>query len=716
VRISVFTSVFSLCLGTAWWTSAQSPDSGAARARVTFNRDIAPIIGNKCAGCHRQGGGAPFSLTSYADVRRRATLVAEVTHTRAMPPWKPKAPPGVFAEDRRLTDEQIALIQRWVKEGALEGESARPSGSAIESKEWELGNPDLVVTMPAAYVLPAAGPDTIRSFVIKVPSARDRNVRGIEFHPEASGVVHHANIKIDVTGSSRRIDAADEDPGFDGSGPTARFPDGQFLGWTPGQRPHVSTDNVWVLPAGADLVIELHMTPTGRPERIQPRIGLLFTDRAPQRTPYMLRLSNQRLDIPPGLTRYVNTDEYELPVDVELLAIQPHAHNLARTVTGVAHLPDGTIESLIEIDDWDFRWQDVYRYVRPIHLPRGTRLAMQYTYDNSDRNPKNPHRPPRRVTFGQTTDAEMGDLWFQLATATPKDRAALEADFGPKMLREDTAGDELMVATNPRDARLRRDLAYCYEAAGRVPEAIAELERSVELAPDSAEGHYQLGTLLLKQRRLDEAVRRFERAIALEPDWSESYNNLGAAWFLRGDLAAASRAFDEAIRRDSRNPQAYFNRGRVLVAERRPSDALVAFKESLRIKGDDPETLSAAASTSVATGQLPDAIRLYREALGLNPDLVTALADLAWILSAAEPRDDLRVAEAVRLAERAATLTSFADPIVLDTLAASYFAARRLSDAIRTAEQALAAAERSGNSRAVQDIGARLRTYRAQPQ
>lgn len=679
---------------------------------VTFNHDIAPIVADRCVACHRPGGGAPFSLTSYADVRSRATLIASVTRARTMPPWKADAPLNFFADDRRLTDDQVSLIQRWVDEGAVEGDHDPRLNARLERREWELGAPDLVVTMPTPYLVPAEGTDLIRSFVVPVPPGPDRHVRGIEFHPEASGVIHHANIKIDTGRSTRRIDGDDGEVGFEGSGPEARFPDGQFLGWTPGQRPHVSDDNVWTLPSGADLVIELHLVSTGKPERIQPKIGLVFTDQPPTRTPYMLRLSNQRLDIPAGESRYVSTDHYELPVDAELLAVQPHAHNLARTVTGVARLPDGRVENLIQINDWDFRWQDVYRYARPVRLPRGTRIEMQYTYDNTDRNPRNPHRPPRRVTFGQSTNDEMGDLWFQFVTTKPAERASLAADFDRKMLSEDTIGDESLVAVNPGDARIRQDLAYLYEAAGRVGDAIAQLETSIKLAPDSASGPYQLGTLLLKQRRLDEATLWLERAIALKPEWPESYNNLGAAWFLRGDLVKASAAFDEAIRRDPGNAEAYFNRGRVLASRRRPAEALVAFRVSLRLKSNDPDTLAAAASASAAIGQVADAIDLYRRALRINPDLVAALTDLAWILSAVEPHDDARTHEAIQLAEHAAELTSFNNPIVLDALAASYFASGRVTDAIRIAELAVGLTERGGDARATADIASRLQTYR----
>ena len=221
-----------------------------------------------------------------------------------------------------------------------------------------------------------------------------------------------------------------------------------------------------------------------------------------------------------------------------------------------------------------------------------------------------------------------------------------------------------------------------------------------------------LGTLLLGRRRLDEAAVSLERAVTLKPDWSESHTNLGAVWFLRGDRAAALRAFDEALRRNPANAQAHYNRGRVLAAEGRPAEALVAFKESLRWKPADPETLTAAGAVLVATGQVLDATAYYRDALRVQPDFVSALTDLAWILASAEPVEKARADEAVKLAERAATLTSFDNAIVLDTLGASYFAAGRVDDAIRTAERAVGVADRHGETQAVRDITGRLNSYR----
>jgi Flp pilus assembly protein TadD len=338
---------------------------------------------------------------------------------------------------------------------------------------------------------------------------------------------------------------------------------------------------------------------------------------------------------------------------------------------------------------------------------------MEYVYDNSNANPRNPQRPPQRVTFGQTTASEMGDLWMQVRTATGDERAALDRDFAPKMLRDDTAGDEMLVQASPRDPRIRRDLAGYYAASGRTAEAIAQLERSLELDPASAEGHFQLGTLLLNEKRVNEALQPLQRATELRPDWSDAFNNLGAVLMLRGDRDAARQAFDKAIALNPRSAQALFNRGRLLMVERRPKDALLVFLDSLRVKPDDPDTRAAAAAAQAEIGDVSGAILNYREALRLRPDMVSALTELAWILAARPTADASQPDEAVRLAERAAALSTPESPLVLDTLAASYFAAGRIDEAIRTAERAVSLAAARGDATAVREIGERLAVYRA---
>jgi Flp pilus assembly protein TadD len=663
--------------------------------------------------CHKPDGAAPFSLATFADARARASLIARATRTRYMPPWKPQPGHGDFADARRLTDQQIALIEGWVENGTREGDPAEPSVENATSARWEFGPPDVVLTMPEAYRLSPEGADVIRSFVIPVPGPRGRFVRALEFHPGNARVVHHANIKIDTSGSSRRLDAEDTSPGFEASSRDAKFPDGYFLGWTPGQRAHASPGNAWYLPAGADLIVELHLTPTGKAESVQSSVGLYLTDRAPSRPPYMIRLGSQRIDIPAGATAYVTSDRYVLPVDVELLAVQPHAHNLARAIKGYAHLPDGRREWLIDIADWDFRWQDVYRYVAPLRLPRGTVLEMEYTYDNSSGNPRNPNQPPRRVTFGQTTSSEMGDLWLQVATASDRDRAVLDADYAPKMLREDIAGDETTLLTHPGDARLHRDLALCYLDDGRIDDAIAEFERSLALEPDAVDQHYELGVVLLKANKLDAASAHFRRALELKPDDADSLNSLGAIAYVRGASDEAIRWFNQsAAARD--NALAHYNLGRTFAREHRLDQAVGQYQAALAIKADDPDTHVALGAVLVERGQTTAAVTEYREALRLKPDLVSAMTNLAWILATSTDPSVRQATEAVRLAEEAVRLSASKNAIVLDTLAVSYFAAGRPNDAIRTAREAVARAVADRDEETANRLRVRLRSYEDQ--
>jgi Flp pilus assembly protein TadD len=628
-----------------------------------------------------------------------------------MPPWKPQPGHGDFADARRLTDSEIALINEWVQGGAQQGVRIEDAHETPAGEAWEFGSPDLVLTMPDAYTLPADGADVIRSFVIPVPGSRGRFVRALEFHPRNAQVVHHANIKVDASGSSRRLDAEDATPGFDGSSRDARFPDGYFLGWTPGQRAHASAEHSWYLPAGADLVVELHLTPNGKPERVQSSIGLFLSDVPPSRTPYMIRLGSQRIDIPANARAYTTSDQYVLPVAVDLLAVQPHAHNLARSMKAFARLPDGRRDWLIDIVDWDFRWQDVYRYAAPVHLPRGTVLEMEYTYDNSSSNPRNPHQPPQRVTFGQTSSAEMGDLWLQVVTASDIDRATLDADFAPKMLREDIAGDETSLLTHPNDARLHRDLALCYLDDQRIDDAIAEFERSLALVPGAADQHYELGVVLLKAERFDLAETHFRRAINLKPD-ADSYNGLGAIAYARGKNEEAIRFFQQSFAvRD--NAMAHFNLGRTLARDHRLNEAVRQYEAALAIKADDPDTHVGLGAALAELGQTVAAIEQYREALRLKPNLVSAMTNLAWMLATAD-QSARRPAEAVKLAEEAVRLTESKNAVILDTLAVSYFANGRFDDAIRTARSAVDRAEADYDDATAEWLRVRLRSYEDQ--
>ena len=645
-----------------------APAAGAPDA-VTFNRDVAPLVFEHCATCHRPGTAAPFSLLSYRDARPWARAIRQATATRSMPPWKPEpGHGGPFVGDRRLSDAQIELIARWVDAGAPAGDPADlpPPPQGLEG--WRLGEPDLVIEMPEPFVLPADGDDVFRKFAIPIPIGRTRFVEGLEFQPAVRGaaatwasnprVIHHANMRLDPTPASRTLDARDPAPGFDDVTPfDAQFPFGHLLGWTPGQdRPLVAEGMAWRLDAGTDMLLELHLMPSGQPEVVQSRIGFYFTDEAPTKIPFTIRLGKQNLDIPPGATDYRSRDGYVLPVDVEVHGIHPHAHYLAREVRALATLPDGTRRRLLYIRDWDASWQDYYFYAEPLLLPRGTELTMEFRFDNSTGNRRNPHFPPRRVTWGPRSSNTMGDLSIQVLARSDADREILAADRRPLEMAEDIVGFEMVLDAEPGKVTVHDDVARLYLLFGEAEKALAHFRESARLEPESPAAQYNVGTTLLQLGELDAAVTLFERALRLDPEYAPVHNNLGAALRSQGRL-------EEAIGR---------------------------FRQAVRTRPDDEDALYNLASTLTLQGEFTESIALYRRVLALLPEAPEPFAELAWLLAThPDPTPD-DVQEAVSLAEHAAQLTARRDPRVLNTLAAAHAAAGRFDEAAATARAALA--------------------------
>jgi len=702
--LSVAGLVVMLCLGA---------NAAAAQQRLTFARDVAPTLFKHCAGCHRAGQAAPFSLLTYEDVRPRATRIAEVTRSRAMPPWKPEPGHGHFQGERRMTDAEIAVIQGWVAQGMTRGSPEDLPPLPSFSDAWQLGTPDVVVQMPEAYVLPARHNDVFRTFVIPIPLDAPAYVRAVEFRSGNARVVHHANIKVDRTRLSRRRDADEPGPGYEGGGSReAEFPDGMFLGWTPGQSPRVSPEGMsWRLEPQSDLVVELHLMPGEGPQRVQVSVGLFFTDERPSRTGYMLRLGRQDIDIAAGQVNYVNADAYTLPVDVEALAVQPHAHFLAREVRAWVTLPGGAIVPLIYIKGWDFHWQDVYTYERPLLLPKGSVIEMRYTYDNSSANRVNPNRPPRRVTFGQTSSSEMGSLWLQVVPRRPADLTRLEGDFGPKILRDDIAGNEKWLEIEPRNAQLRAELAACYLEANRTAEALIQLSEAARLDP-TAGRHYDVGRVLLIQQDYSAAETAFRTALALKPVFAEAIYGLAVVKHGQHSLDEAIELYGNALGADPTNVAGHYNLGRALAERGQIDRAILSYQKAIELAPEDADAHQSLARALVRQNQLAEAIYRYRRTLEIEPDRVGALLDLAWIIATA-PNVELRVpAEGVRLAERAVRLTNGTNATALDTLAAAYAAANQIDRAIATAENAMRIALEAGERELATEIRARLVRYR----
>jgi tetratricopeptide (TPR) repeat protein len=607
-RLSKMMKTLLLCasavaaLGAAAATRPQPPPAPP----VTFARDIAPIIYRACAPCHHRGGSGPFDLVTYDEVRKRAGLIARVTKTRYMPPWKPDG--GDFLGERHLADAEILAFERWAEAGAPEGLASDAPAPPRFTAGWLAGEPDLVVTLPE-YQLHADGADVFRNFVVPIPAAATRFVRGVEFRP-GSRAVHHANIRIDATPASRRLDEADPEPGYEGTIlHSADFPDGHFLGWTPGQAPPLAPpDMAWRLESGSDFVVQLHMRPTGRVERVRPAIALYFTGDAPMRTPTIFRLGRQHLDIAPGVEQRV-TDTFTLPVDVEVRAIQPHAHYRARTLEVSATPKHGARQTLLAIRDWDFNWQDQYRYRAPIHLPAGTTIEMQYAFDNSASNPRNPDRPPRRVSWGWRSSDEMADVWIQVMTPTDADRARLAAETRRKMAIEDTIGCETLIAREPAYAALRNDAAALYLEIGQPDRALRHFEVVRRLQPQSAVAQYNVGVALEALSRSSDAAARYEAAIRLDPGYSAAHNNLGNLWLARGRLADARREYERAVESGPANAEAHNNLGAVLLAAGDLRGAIRLVSDAIRLRAIYPEAHFNLARAYAASGQMSDARR-----------------------------------------------------------------------------------------------------------
>ena len=315
---------------------------------------------------------------------------------------------------------------------------------------------------------------------VDLGGARRRWVRAVEIIPGSARVVHHGTLMADPTDSSRRLDAADPTPGFDGmrTFSRARAPDGHLVGWTPGMAPSAGSDDLaWELAAGTDLVLELHLVPSGREETLRARAGLHFAAAPPARRPLAIRLGLKTIDIPAGDAAYREQDRFVLPAAVDVLAVYPHAHYRCRSMRATATLPDGRVETLLDIRAWDFDWQDQYRYRDPIRLPAGTEIAMEYVFDNSAANPRNPHQPPRRVVYGPAASDEMGDLWLQVVAVEDTDAPRLSRALERRESESNLAGWRAALARTPDDATLRFNLGSELVLTGELDAGIAELER-----------------------------------------------------------------------------------------------------------------------------------------------------------------------------------------------------------------------------------------------
>jgi len=571
----------------------------AAETPPTFTRDIAPILSGNCASCHRPGQNAPFSLLTYEDVKRHAAQIAAVTRRGSMPPWLPERGYGDFTGERRLTAQEIATIARWVNAGAPDGPDAGTHPPAFD-KEWQLGQPDLVLEATGSFELPASGPDVYWNFIFTPDLKARRWIRAIEIRPGPEHLVHHANLLVDRTGSARLQEAARGKgfPGMDLVIMRSPFdPDGNFLFWKPGNSPHIDPDGfAWRLDPGNELVLNTHMRPRGMPMQVRPTIGLYFTGQPQTKFPLLVQLENDAaLDIPAGARDFLIADDFRLPLDADILAIYPHAHYLGKLLEAWATLPDGSKKWLMRIPDWNPDWQAVYYYRSPLFLTKDSVIHMRYHYDNSAANPRNPSHPARRVRTGNESTDEMGHLWLQILPRGPADqrlklqeavmRHRLEKDrndFVAHMdlgailltrLNAQAAVSELRAAVQlePDRPEVCNMLGLGLATLGRNAEAIGEFELALQVRPDYASARFNLATALTKSGKIDQAVENLRQLLAANPQdvatkerLADALTVLGTLLLREGKRSEAVAQFDEALKLDPANEDARNNRGQAL--------------------------------------------------------------------------------------------------------------------------------------------------------
>lgn len=412
-------------------------DAVQTTTHFTYYRDVLPILQNHCQTCHRAGEVGPFSLMTYKQAVSWADDIKTYTQKRVMPPWKPVAG-ATFHNERRLSDKDIATLAAWVDGGTPAGDLKDAPAGRKFSAGWQLGTPDLVLSVPEEFMLGPTGSDVFRCFVLPTNLKEDRYVAAVEVRPGNPRVVHHTLQFIDTTGQGRKLERRekekkrpedpnhpsnqyDKGPGYNVAMGVGFLPQGGLGGWAPGNQPRELPEGYgYFLPKGSDVVVQVHYHRNGRIERDKTQLGLYFakdntlqpyqgavmagTDERLLKLPRPLQLA---FSIPAGAERHHLQGDLWATGDFNLYSVMPHMHMIGKEIHVTLTPPDGKPQTLIHIMEWDYNWQETYFLKQPLPVKKGTRLHVDAYYDNSAKNPSNPFNPPRRITYGEQTTNEM---------------------------------------------------------------------------------------------------------------------------------------------------------------------------------------------------------------------------------------------------------------------------------------------------------------------
>ncbi len=395
VRSVTFIFLAALCFIAS--PEGQASDSAkGSKSAVTFTKDVAPIFFKNCAGCHRPGEIAPMSLLSYKESRPWARSIKEKVVTREMPPWHADPSHGQFANDRRLSQAEIDTIIAWVDQGAKEGDPKHMPAAPAFPEGWNIGKPDAVISMPEEYSVPAEGVVEYKYFTAPTNFTEDRWIQAAEIRPGVRGVVHHI-IVFTVKGSERKL----------------------LVGYAPGEQPVIYTRGLGrKIPAGANLIFQVHYTPNGTAAKDRSYVGLVFAKEKPEFDVQTRPIMNTRFVIPPGDGNYKVESSYTFKEDSHIRSFMPHMHLRGKDFLFRATFPDGTSKVLLSVPKYSFAWQSYYVLKEAVRAPKGTRVDCIAHFDNSDKNKYNPD-PKKEVRWGDQTWEEMMIGWMGYTVDNP---------------------------------------------------------------------------------------------------------------------------------------------------------------------------------------------------------------------------------------------------------------------------------------------------------
>lgn len=470
-----FVATITICLvaGLAFIASTSANDNVKSMEKsVTFNKDVAPIFFKNCAVCHRPGESAPFSTMSYKDVRPWAKSIREKVANRTMPPWHADPHFGDFKNNRTLTQAEIDTILAWVDNGVKEGDAKDlpPAPKFVEG--WEISKPDLIIQIPEEYTY-KPGADEYQYFDVPTNFTEDKYVTQVEARPGNRKIVHHIIAFIVPAGSpnmgkmtaEQRYKAmeaqlknspfyrdgylmrmkADQPVEDDGCGENARRggTDNLLVGYAPGRNADIfAPGTARKIPAGATIRFQIHYSNqtvgAAEVEKDRSMIGLVFAKEQPERLVTTNSIGNIFFKIPAGAEHHQVTACRTLKRDTIIYGLEPHMHLRGKAMEYKVFYPDGKSEVLLNVPNYDFSWQTNYLLKEPKRLPKGSRIMVTGTFDNSAKNKFNPD-PTKDVRYGEPTYDEMMLGFLDYVTEMPP-----IAQVDPKVLDSYTGKYEVM--------------------------------------------------------------------------------------------------------------------------------------------------------------------------------------------------------------------------------------------------------------------------------